>query len=152
MNAASASGCPAREGIHKDTKIRTFPAAEKRRFIWVWIGDPALAEETKIPDLHWCSDLDWVFEGSTYRVKCHHQLLVDNRMDLSQETFVHPSSIGQHEILEAPIKVTSDEGSVTVTCWVHDIDPPPFWAANLRSFEKCDRWQICNVASRQCDD
>ena len=25
-------------------------------------------------------------------------------MDLSHETYVHPSSIGQHEIVEAPIK------------------------------------------------
>ena len=27
---------------------------------------------------------------------------------------------------------------------MHNIDPPPFWAANLKSYEKCDRWQICN--------
>jgi vanillate O-demethylase monooxygenase subunit len=26
------------------------------------------------------------------------------------------------------------------------IDPPPFWAANLKSREKCDRWQICHFA------
>jgi vanillate O-demethylase monooxygenase subunit len=137
---------PGQEGIHKDTKIRTYPVAEKHRFVWVWIGDRALAREDKIPDLHWCSDPDWIFEGSTYHIKCNYQLLVDNLMDLSHETFVHPSSIGQHEILEAPIKVTSDESSVTVTRWMLNIDPPPFWASNLRSFEKCDRWQICNFS------
>ena len=64
-------------------------------------------------------------------------------MDQSHETYVHPSSIGQHEIVEAPIKATSDETSVTVTRWMPNIDPPPFWAANLKSQEKCDRWQIC---------
>ena len=110
------------------------------------IGDPALADENKIPDLHWCSDPNWIFEGGTYHIKCNYKLLVDNLMDLSHETFVHPSSIGQHEILEAPIKVTSDEKSVSVTRWMCDIDPPPFWASNLRSFEKCDRWQICNFS------
>jgi vanillate O-demethylase monooxygenase subunit len=25
---------------------------------------------------------------------------------------------------------------------MHDIEPPPFWASNLKSREKCDRWQI----------
>jgi vanillate O-demethylase monooxygenase subunit len=29
---------------------------------------------------------------------------------------------------------------------MHDIDPPPFWAANLMSHDKCDRWQICTFS------
>ena len=76
--------------------------------------------------MHWCSDPNWVFDGSTYHIKCNYQLLVDNLMDLSHETYVHPSSIGQHEIVEAPIKAISDDTSVTVTRWMHDIVPPPF--------------------------
>ena len=79
-------------------------------------------------------------------MKCNYQLLVDNLMDLSHETYVHPSSIGQHEIVEAAIKTVSDDRSVTVTRWMYNIDPPPFWAANLKSHEKCDRWQICEFA------
>lgn len=137
---------PGQQGAHKNADVRTYPVAEKHRFVWAWIGDPALADEQKIPDMHWCSDPSWVFDGSTYHVKCNYQLIVDNLMDLSHETYVHPSSIGQHEIAEAPIKVTSDETSATVTRWMHDIIPPPFWAANLKSTEKCDRWQICQFS------
>jgi vanillate O-demethylase monooxygenase subunit len=29
---------------------------------------------------------------------------------------------------------------------MYNIEPPPFWAANLKSHEKCDRWQICNFS------
>jgi vanillate O-demethylase monooxygenase subunit len=137
---------PGQEGVRKDVNIAVYPVVERHRFVWIWIGDPALADESKIPDLHWCSDPNWVFEGSTYHIKCHYQLLVDNLMDLSHETYVHPSSIGQHEIVEAPIKTTSDEHSVTVTRWMFGIDPPPFWSANLKSREKCDRWQICHFS------
>jgi len=75
-------------------------------------------------------------------VRCDYRLLVDNLMDLTHETFVHPTSIGQEEITRAPITTTDDEGSVTVTRWMHDIEPPPFWASNLKSSETCDRWQI----------
>ncbi|MBZ5627497.1 MAG: aromatic ring-hydroxylating dioxygenase subunit alpha [Acidobacteriia bacterium] len=137
---------PGQEGVRKDANVRAYPVVEKHRFVWVWIGDPAQAETSKIPDLHWCSDANWIFEGGTYHVKCNYQLLVDNLMDLSHETHVHPTSIGQQEIVEAPIHATSDEKSVTVTRWMHNIDPPPFWAANLRSFAKCDRWQICRFS------
>jgi vanillate O-demethylase monooxygenase subunit len=137
---------PGQEGVRKDMVIRTYPVAEKYRFVWVWIGNSELADISKIPDLHWCSDPNWVFEGSTYHVKCDYLLLVDNLMDLSHETYVHPTSIGQHEIVEAPIKATTDENSVTVTRWMYNLDPPPFWAANLKSEEKCDRWQICRFS------
>jgi len=85
---------PGQQGIHKETTLRAYPVVEKHRFVWVWIGEPNRADEGKIPDLHWCSDPDWVFEGSTYHIKCNYKLLVDNLMDLSHETFVHPSSIG----------------------------------------------------------
>jgi vanillate O-demethylase monooxygenase subunit len=134
---------PGQQGVHKDAKIGVYRVAEKHRFVWVWIGRQELADEAKIPDLSWCSDPKWVFEGSTFHAKCNFQLLVDNLMDLSHETYVHPSSIGQQEIVEAPIKTTADGNSVTATRWMCGIDPPPFWAANLKSHEKCDRWQIC---------
>jgi vanillate O-demethylase monooxygenase subunit len=137
---------PGQQGVHAGTDVRRYPVSEKHRFVWVWIGDPALADEKKIPELPWCSAPDWVFDGGTYHSRCNYQLLVDNLMDLSHETFVHPSSIGQHEILEAPIKASSEESSATVTRWMYDIVPPPFWAANLRSTERCDRWQICHFS------
>lgn len=71
-------------------------------------------------------------------MKCGAQPLVDNLMDLSHETYVHPSSMGQHEIVEAPIKTTAGENSLTAKRWMYNIDPPPFWDANLRSHGKCD--------------
>ena len=137
---------PGQQGIHKETHICAYPVVERHRFVWVWIGDPERAHESKIPNLHWCSDPEWIFEGSTYHIQCNYQLLVDNLMDLSHETFVHPSSIGQHEIVDAPIHVTSDDKSVTAARWMYDIDPPPFWAANLKSHDKCDRWQVCQFS------
>jgi vanillate monooxygenase len=137
---------PGPEGVRVDMNARPYPVAEKHRFVWVWIGDPRLADENKVPALQGCSDPDSVFEGSTYHTKCDYLLLVDNLMDLSHETFVHPTSIGQHEIVEAPIKATSNTNSVTVTRWMFNIDPPPSWAANLKSNEKCDRWQICQFS------
>jgi vanillate O-demethylase monooxygenase subunit len=133
---------PNMERTPTGVRARAYPVAERHRFVWVWIGDPALADPARIPDLHWCSDPGWAFDGGAYHVGCDYRLLVDNLMDLTHETFVHPTSIGQQELSRAPIKTSSDEASATVTRWMHDIDPPSFWATNLKSNEKCDRWQI----------
>jgi vanillate monooxygenase len=77
---------PRQEVVPQDMNARVYPVAERHRFVWVWIGDPILADEKKIPNLHFCSDPPWVFEGSTYHTKCNYVLLVDNLLDLSHET------------------------------------------------------------------
>ena len=69
-------------------------------------------------------------------------------MDLTHEEFVHGSSIGQAELSESEFHTRlEDDGSVTVSRWMHDVTPPPFWLKNIRDrfpdFEgNVDRWQI----------
>lgn len=135
---------PNQKNINKKAKVTSYPVVERHRYVWVWIGDPELASEDQIPDLHWCSDPDWTFDGDTYHIKCDYRLLIDNLMDLTHEAFVHPSSIGQHELMDAPITTESNGESARVSRWMRGIMPPPFWSANLKSEEKCDRWQICD--------
>jgi vanillate O-demethylase monooxygenase subunit len=133
---------PNMDSVPTSVRVQAYPVAERHRFIWVWIGDPARADPARIPDLHWCSDPAWAFDGGSFHIACDYRLLVDNLMDLTHETFVHPTSIGQEEITKSPIRTTEDERSVRVTRWMHDIEPPPFWATNLKSSARCDRWQI----------
>jgi vanillate O-demethylase monooxygenase subunit len=82
--------------------------------------------------------------------------VIDNLMDLTHETFVHGSSIGNRAVAEAPFVATHGDRTATVTRWMQDIEAPPFWAGQLkqaRGYEgKVDRWQIirfeapCTVA------
>lgn len=70
-------------------------------------------------------------------------------MDLTHETYAHASSIGQPEIEEAPPKTTVDGDTVTTNRFMHNVMPPPFWAAALRGNGladnvPCDRRQICH--------
>ena len=64
---------------------------ERHRFVWLWMGDPALADPALVPDLHWNDDPAWAGDGKTIHVKCDYRLVVDNLMDLTHETFVHGS-------------------------------------------------------------
>jgi len=137
---------PQQDNLCGKKLVQAYPIAEKHRFVWVWIGDEALADTDLIPDLYWGDDPEWIHEGGTFRVECDYRLLIDNLMDLTHETYVHPTSIGQLEITEAAIKTTSTDKTVSVTRWMHDVIPPPFWSSNLKSKEPCDRWQICNFS------
>lgn len=137
---------PSQETINPSACVRAYPTVQKYRFIWVWMGNPALADASKIPDMHWNTDPEWAGDGKMIEVKCNYRLVVDNLMDLTHETFVHAESIGDDNVAEAPFEVVYDEKTATVTRWMSGIHPPPFWKAQLNKKiphqGEVDRWQI----------
>ena len=128
--------------------IRAFPVVERHGFVWVWPGDPALADTDAIHHLEWAHSPEWAFGGGLYHVQCDYRLMIDNLMDLSHETYVHAGSIGQKEIDEAPPKTTTEGDAVVTSRFMENIMAPPFWQLALRGNHLADdvpvdRWQIC---------
>ncbi len=133
---------PSQETRNPSAGVRAYPTIQKHRFVWVWPGDPALADPALVPDLHWNHDPEWAGDGKMIHVKCDYRLVVDNLMDLTHETFVHHSSIGNEAVAEAPFVATHGDRFATVTRWMKDIDAPPFWRGQLGKAGNVDRWQI----------
>jgi len=132
------------ELVNKRVCTPAYPVVERHRFIWVWVGEAALADPAAIPDFWPCSAPGWAFDGGYYRIACDYRLVIDNLMDLSHETYVHAGSIGQHEINETPIEAETRGDEVIVRRWMPGITPPPFWRDALRHDGPVDRWQICH--------
>ena len=129
--------------------IRSYPVVERHGFVWVWSGDAALADAALIPACDWAHDPDWAYGGGLFHIGCDYRLMVDNLMDLTHETSVHASSIGQKEIDEAPSVTRTEGDEVTTARFMHNITPPPFWKMALRGNhlpddQPVDRWQICH--------
>lgn len=133
---------PSQQTINPAACVRSYPAVERHRFVWVWMGDPALADPALVPDLHWNDHPAWAGDGELIHALCNYKLVIDNLMDLTHETFVHGASIGSRAVAEAPFQVTHGPGWAAVTRWMLDIDPPPFWAGQLGRPGRVDRWQI----------
>jgi len=131
--------------------IRTFPALERYGFIWVWPGEAELADPAKLHPLPWAESPDWAYGGGLYHIACDYRLMVDNLMDLTHETYVHASSIGQKEIDEAPVTTRLDGEEVVTSRFMEKISAPPFWRMGLRGAglpedAVVDRWQICRFS------
>ncbi|MDO9358216.1 MAG: aromatic ring-hydroxylating dioxygenase subunit alpha [Polaromonas sp.] len=137
---------PSQETLNPSACVRAFPVVEKHRFIWIWPGDPAKADTSLVPDMHWNDDPAWAGDGKLITVKCDYRLVVDNLMDLTHEAFVHGSSIGNREVAEAPFVATHGDRTATVTRWMEGIEAPPFWAGQIRHARNytgpVDRWQV----------
>jgi len=128
--------------------VKRYPAVERYGFIWVWPGDAEQADPAAIPHYEWGVSDEWAYDGGMYHVKCDYRLMIDNLMDLTHETYVHSTSIGQDEIEEAPPETTVDGHTVITSRHMKNIKAPPFWASALRANGldgdvPCDRWQIC---------
>lgn len=127
---------------------RAYPVEERHGFIWIWPGDPEKADADLIPELHWANNPDWAYGGGLYHIQCEYRLMIDNLMDLTHETYVHASSIGQPEIEEAAPETTVNGDEVVTSREMENIPAPPFWQAALRGNGLADdvpvdRWQIC---------
>lgn len=128
--------------------IRSYPVQERYGFIWIWPGDKDKADPALIPHQEWHDNPQWAYGGGHYHLKADYRLMVDNLMDLTHETYVHATSIGQPEIDETPCKTTVEGDSVVTSRFMENVTAPPFWKTALRGNHLADdvpvdRWQIC---------
>ncbi len=129
--------------------IRSYPVVERHGFVWVWPGDAALADEALLPALPWADDPEWAYGGGLSHIACDYRLMVDNLMDLTHETYVHASSIGQKEIDETPSETRMNGDEVITSRFMPSVTAPPFWQMALRmnglpTDQVVDRWQVCH--------
>jgi vanillate O-demethylase monooxygenase subunit len=135
---------PGRSSIPAAANARNFPIVERWGIVWVWMGNPACADETLMPDMYWLENDHWCSVHGYLKVGADYRLLNDNLLDLAHESFLHATSIGNsHEeaIANFPAKVISDGRVIRVERLMKSIDIPPTFAKLTGSSGKIDRMQ-----------
>jgi vanillate O-demethylase monooxygenase subunit len=130
---------PGQTQIPASTKVREYPIVEQDGIVWVWPGDPARADRTLIPAMPWITE--WTSITGYAYLRARAILLVDNLLDLSHETFLHPTSIGQAEVAETPIAVEERNGVVHASRHMDGVECPPFYVNATGMTGSIDRWQ-----------
>ena len=134
---------PGQSAVPPGCRVRSYPVVERNQWVWVWMGDPALANPDDIEDFHWMDDPNWRAKGELMHLEANYKLLVENLLDLSHLSFIHPTTLGTDAVAETPMKAERGERHVTVTRWVMDSPPPPFFvkAGGFAPDQHVDRWQ-----------
>jgi vanillate monooxygenase len=134
---------PGQNAVPPGARVKNYPVVERYRWLWIWMGDPELADPDKITDFHWFDDPGWGAKASYLHVKANWQLIVDNLLDLTHLAFVHESTIGNSALVDnASVKVTRAPNNVVVTRWIIDAPPPPTFVKAGGFTGPVDRWQI----------
>jgi vanillate O-demethylase monooxygenase subunit len=134
---------PGQDRIPSRADVRRYEAVEQGPWIWIWTGrhEP---DHSTLPSVPWMTDTArWSSIAGVATIDARFDLLVDNLLDLSHETYLHKGSIGTPEVAETPIEVESDDeaGVVRVYRHMNAVECPPFYSRTTGLEGKVDRWQ-----------
>jgi phenylpropionate dioxygenase-like ring-hydroxylating dioxygenase large terminal subunit len=137
---------PGAERIPHRACVRAYPVEERYGLVWVWMGDPALADPARIFEVPNWGDPTWgVNRGDAMTLNCNYLYMTDNLLDPSHVAWVHQSSFAGAGTDEVPLNTDVHERGVTVWRWMTDIPPAPFYAQFLKFTGTCDRKQHYEV-------
>jgi vanillate monooxygenase len=131
---------PGQDTVPQRARVQKYPLVERHGFAWVWMGEPSLADPARIPDFHWMDDPEWAAVAGYHHFGANYQLVNDNLLDLSHESFVHEETIGNESVAESPAAVTLHGDTVRVHRDMRDIEAPPFYQRTTGFTGRIDRW------------
>jgi vanillate O-demethylase monooxygenase subunit len=119
---------PGQTRIPAAAKVRSYPLVEKDQFLWVWMGEPALADPAAILDFPYHNNkAKWPNKHAMYPIKGNYMLMVDNLMDLTHLGYLHAKTVGgnpaQH--VDAEMKTERTSTGLKFTRWMKNSPPPP---------------------------
>jgi phenylpropionate dioxygenase-like ring-hydroxylating dioxygenase large terminal subunit len=118
---------PGMARVPEQINVRHYPIVEAWNWLFVWMGDPRLAADAKLPDYHWMSEPGWAGRDELLPVKANYTLVRDNLLDLSHAKFVHRNTLATDEVTETPANATSEDDMVKVLRDMRGIAPSPFF-------------------------
>ena len=85
---------PGQDKIPPKTCIKSYRVVERHRLVWIWMGDPAMANPDDIVDHHWHDSPDWRMKPGYIHYQANYKLIVDNLLDFTHLAWVHPTTLG----------------------------------------------------------
>jgi vanillate O-demethylase monooxygenase subunit len=135
---------PGQDVIGDWARLRSYPVVQRHKWVLVWMGDPAQADESLIPDFHApLDDQSWRHIKGMYHIPSNYKLLIDNLLDLSHIAYLHNTTIG-NAVMADQAEVTYERvgEKVRVVRFMIDIPPSESFAEFGRYSGNIDRWQV----------
>jgi phenylpropionate dioxygenase-like ring-hydroxylating dioxygenase large terminal subunit len=112
---------PGEARIPSSARVRTYPVIELHNWIWVWMGDPARADQKLIPTVVGFDQAspDRVYAHGQLDYASEARLVNDNLLDLSHVSFLHAVTFRMSEVWGRELsKVTEIERGVRTERWI----------------------------------
>ena len=106
--------------------VHAYPVVERHGCVWVWTGDPGLADPALIPNSR-LTENGIPFRTGVLQFACDYQLMNDNLCDFSHLAYVHEKTLGQgnQEWAQRQPTVTNLANGIRSTRWLENTRVPP---------------------------
>ncbi len=119
---------PGQDNTPERANVRAFPVEERHGIVWIWMGDPALADATGIFDIPEMSDPAWhLHHGGHLHVKAHYLNVAENLVDPAHVSFVHPTTLGNAASENVPVHVATEGEVIRAWRWIRNAPPVGFF-------------------------
>lgn len=137
---------PGAEKVPHIARVRGYPLAVRCGLVWIWMGDPALADPARIFRVEHWDDPAWGrTEPEAMQVDCNYLYVTDNLLDPSHVAWVHASSFGNAACEETPLRTELRDDGVVVSRWMLDTEVAPFYRQFVGFSGNTDRRQHYEV-------
>lgn len=127
--------------IPKAAKVRSYPLVERWGMVWIWMGEPELANPESVPDLHWMTDTEHYTSMHGYlKLDANYLLVNDNLTDLSHASFVHVKTLEPREMARERFKLSEEDGTVWTRLFYSGMSTPAFFKEIPGMPETVDHW------------
>jgi vanillate O-demethylase monooxygenase subunit len=135
---------PGQRLIPEGARVRAYPTVEKNGLVWLWMGDPALADPGGIVDFPYHDDAaHWPNKHDVYPIRGNYMLMVDNLMDLTHLGYLHAKTVGGNPgaHVDAEMKTTRTPTGLKFTRRMKNSLPPPSYVKAAGFPGRVDRVQ-----------
>ncbi|RKF21759.1 aromatic ring-hydroxylating dioxygenase subunit alpha [Altericroceibacterium spongiae] len=117
---------PALNTAPKAIRLDAYPLEEDGPLLWIWMGDPANPDYSRLIRQEWCTSPEWTHVKGYMYMKANYLGLHENLMDLTHFPFLHGKwNIARPEHAAAPSKIEEGEGFIRQREVHHDVGMPP---------------------------
>ncbi|MBM9624621.1 aromatic ring-hydroxylating dioxygenase subunit alpha [Streptomyces zhihengii] len=81
---------PTQQQVPVGAAVRAYPSVEYAGLLWVWTGNPGLAERRPLTALPWLTEPGWTTFGADWETAASGGLLQDNFADITHVPHLHP--------------------------------------------------------------
>jgi len=112
---------PGQELVPAKARVRSYPVVERHSWIWVWMGEPALADESLVPPAVGFDNPDYILGRGFLDYEAEARLINDNLLDFSHLTFVHAQSFqAGPQFAETQARITPLDRGIRYERWVEN--------------------------------
>jgi phenylpropionate dioxygenase-like ring-hydroxylating dioxygenase large terminal subunit len=119
---------PGQSIVPPHARVRAYPVVEQDCWVWVWMGDAALADPALIPRALGHDDPEWWMQTGQLAYEADYQLINDNLLDLSHLSYVHENTLGRNSMSWGNSKPTVSriDRGLRIARWVVNNPAPKY--------------------------